>query len=276
MSKHPGIPILMYHALAEQRDPFASPLHLSPDMFRRQIEWLASNRYQAITPDELPSKLSKNKDGDKFCLISFDDGYHSLFVHAAPLLKKYGFAATLYLTAAITGQNNFDAMQGVDPVTIPAGDRPLSWQEVKEMAANGWSVQSHSVSHADHSRLSSDQMLQELNESKRIIEQQTGQPVHHYAFPFGKYNAAALKMVKEAGYKSAATVHSGLCSATGDPYRLPRLELNINDTMTGFINKIEKGFVSPKQKIRSSIRNILFKNPVVKDISKKISGGHIN
>jgi peptidoglycan/xylan/chitin deacetylase (PgdA/CDA1 family) len=269
------VPVLMYHALVEKRTDQLHKVHISTELFRREMEWLATNGYQTISIDEMAEGFTSKKKG-KFCVITFDDGYHSLFVYAMPLLKKYGFTATLYLATAAVGEKNFAHLPSLNPDTLPVNDKPLTWNEIKEMQNNGWSIQSHSMSHADNSQLNATELKHEIVQSKKIIEQKLRQPVLHYAFPFGKYNTASLKIIKESGYKSAVTVHSGLCTAKSDPYRLPRLEMNTDDTLSSFAKKIETGFISSKEKLRSSARNILFTNPKVKDAAKNLFGKKIN
>ena len=270
------IPVLMYHALVEKRTSHLHTVHITIEMFRQQMEWLAENGYNAITLDDMLAGFETKKKQGKYCVITFDDGYHSLYRYAMPLVKQYGFTATLYLTTGATGQPDFRNLLSLNPKTMPVNDKPLTWDEIKEMAGNGWHIQSHSISHADNSLLAPEQFNYEITESKKIIEQQLKQPVLHYAFPFGKYNAASLKLLNAAGYKTASTVHAGLCSSKNDLYRLPRLEINHADSLSSFAKKIETGFVSSKEKIRSSARNIIFSNPAIKDISKKIFKKNIN
>jgi len=276
MTNQIKIPVLMYHALVEKRTAQLNRVHITVELFKQQMEWLAAKGYQAVTIDDMLKNFTAKKTTQKYCVITFDDGYLSLYKYALPLLKQYEFAATLYLSTAAVGENDFKNLPGLNPKTLPLNDKPLSWDEIKEMSNNGWAIESHSVSHADNSQLSATQLVHEITESKKIIEQQLQKPVLHYAFPFGKYNAASLKIIKDAGYKTAATVHAGLCTSKNNLYRLPRLEMNADDSVSSFIKKIETGFISPKEKLRSSARNILFSNPKVKDLSKRIFKKGIN
>jgi peptidoglycan/xylan/chitin deacetylase (PgdA/CDA1 family) len=276
MTSQIKVPILMYHALVEKRTTHLNRVHITVELFKQQMEWLAAKGYQAITIDDMLKNFAAKKNTQKYCVITFDDGYLSLYKYALPLLKQYGFSATLYLSTAAVGENDFKKLPSLNLNTLPVNDKPLTWDEIKEMSKNGWAIESHSVSHADNSQLTAAQLIYEITESKKIIEQQLQKPVLHYAFPFGKYNAASLKIIKDAGYKTSATVHAGLCTSKNNLYRLPRLEMNADDTVSSFIKKIETGFVSPKEKLRSSARNIIFSNPKVKDISKKFFKKGIN
>jgi peptidoglycan/xylan/chitin deacetylase (PgdA/CDA1 family) len=276
MTNQLKIPVLMYHALVKKRTASLHTVHIEQTLFQQQVEWLAGEGFQSITIDAMLRLFTdRNADG-KYCVITFDDGYHSLYNYALPLLKDYGFSATLFLSTAAVGHNDFSTLTGLNTSTLPVDDKPLTWKEIKEMHQNGWSIQSHSISHADNSLLNKTQMLHEITGSKKIIEQKLHHPVLHYAFPFGKYNAESLQLLKEAGYESSFTVHAGLCSSKNNMYRLPRLEINHRDDLASFKKKVTSGFSTNKEKIRSSVRNAVFSNPKVKDISKKILGKKIN
>jgi peptidoglycan/xylan/chitin deacetylase (PgdA/CDA1 family) len=276
MTSQIKVPILMYHALVEKRTTHLNRVHITVELFKQQMEWLAAKGYEVVTIDDMLKNFAVKKNTQKYCVITFDDGYLSLYKYALPLLRQYKFAATLYLSTAAVGENDFKKLPSLNFKTLPANDKPLAWDEIKEMSNNGWTIESHSVSHADNSQLTAPQLIHEITESKKIIEWQLQKPVLHYAFPFGKYNTISLKLVKEAGYKTATTVHAGLCTSKNDLYRLPRLEINADDSLSSFIKKIETGFVSPKEKLRSSARDILFSNSKVKDISKKLFKKGIN
>lgn len=264
----------MYHALTNDPGPPLNPVHISIELFRQEMEWLAKNGYHTIHISELVEAIPPGID-KKLCAITFDDGYHSLFEEAIPVLKKYGFTATLYLTTGIVGKENFSSLQNVDLHSIPPSDRPLTWEEVREMKTKGWSIQSHSISHADHCSLTDQQLFAEIVESKKKIEQELNVNVSHYAFPFGKYNNRSLDMLKKAGYHSAATVHPGLYSIK-NKYHIPRIQMNAYDTLSSFEKKITTGYHSSGQRLRSSIRDILFHNDRLKDLTKKIAGNRIN
>src|ERR1700761_6970754 len=131
MSKQFKCPILMYHALVEKRTTNLHTVHITVEAFRQQMEWLAANNYQTITISEMLQGFAEKKGG-KYCVISFDDGYHCMYKYAMPILKQYGFCATLYLTTAPVGKNDFNNT-GINAKTLPTNDQPLTWDELKEM-----------------------------------------------------------------------------------------------------------------------------------------------
>ncbi|SFP57515.1 Polysaccharide deacetylase [Pseudarcicella hirudinis] len=266
----------MYHALVGERNDTLNKVHITVETFKQEMQWLSDNGYQTISLDEIPGAFNRNDPHAKYCIITFDDGYYSLYQHAMPVLQQYNFSATLFLTTIITGEKDFSLLKGIDPDSLPANDRPLTWDEIREMSTKGWEIQSHSLDHADHGNLTEKELQRQVTQSKRIIEEQLKKPVLHYAFPFGKYNRQALKAVKEAGYITTCSVHTGLADINSDIYRLPRLEMNCNDVISSFSRKIMDGFTSKTEKLKASVRNLLFASPVIKDLSKKIIGERMN
>src|ERR1700690_1807114 len=97
MSSLKNIPVLMYHALTEKRSGQIHPVHITVSSFEEQMKWLFTNGYQAITINEL-FEFFTEKIKDKYCVITFDDGYLSHYKYALPILKQYDFKATLYLS----------------------------------------------------------------------------------------------------------------------------------------------------------------------------------
>jgi peptidoglycan/xylan/chitin deacetylase (PgdA/CDA1 family) len=92
-------------------------------------------------------------------------------------------------------------------------NRPmLSWNEISEMARQGVSFGSHTVSHPVLSAISNSQAREEIIKSKKTIEKKIQKPVTTFAYPFGKeqdYNNNTLKILKAEGFKYACTTTTG-------------------------------------------------------------------
>ncbi len=266
------LPILMYHAIVEDADCESHPIHVTVKAFREQMWWLHEEGYHTLTIDELFKGAATGYG--KFCLVTFDDGYCSTREIALPILKEFGFKATLYTCTGSIGAQ-YEDYPGIVPESLPKNERPLTWEEIKTLSSAGWSVQAHSESHADHSMLSRFELHQEMENSRRILDQ-NNTPVNHYAYPFGRYNAEAIDTARALGFVSAATVHSGLYKAGTDPFCLPRIEINRNDDLKRFQRKVITGYGSAYQAIKAKIRNRLFSNPFFKDRVRKLAGKLIN
>ena len=179
--------VLNYHKV----DNMNISLSVLPEDFDRQMHYLSDHGYHTITPDDLYDSLEGQKElPENPVLITFDDGYRDNYDNAYPILKKYGFKATIFVITSFLGtQPNY-----------------ITWDQAREMDANGISIQSHTVDHKSMTDLTDDQLRYELVESKKKAEQELGHPVEFMAYPTGTYNLHIAQMVKEAGYKAAFTI----------------------------------------------------------------------
>ena len=128
------IPILMYHEVQKNLSTNSSSYQMTPSyyvcesLFEEQLCTLADNGYTTLHFDDVQHIPLTSKN--KYVIITFDDGWHGNYSYALPLLKKYGFKATFFITLSLVGRNPY-----------------MSWQELNELLRNGMSVQSHAVTH---------------------------------------------------------------------------------------------------------------------------------
>jgi peptidoglycan/xylan/chitin deacetylase (PgdA/CDA1 family) len=217
----PGIevPILMYHEIADRRDT-ASRLAVPPDSFARQVEHLYEAGYTTLTVCELAAIL----DGDPARLperpvvLTFDDGFADFHGRALPVLRRYGFTATVFVTTGWIADAGRHA----------AGRRPgrmLSWSQIREARAAGIEVGAHSHQHPQLDQLDPASLRTELTISKSLLEDALGSAVPSLAYPFGYSNARVRQMAREIGYEHACAVGNVIAAPGKDRYALPRLTI---------------------------------------------------
>ncbi|MCD6011880.1 MAG: polysaccharide deacetylase [Flavipsychrobacter sp.] len=264
----PGIPVLNYHAI-DDTDAHLSSANVSVSLqaFTEQVQWLHKEGYTSVTKDELREVVLKGKKiHDKKVLFTFDDGYYSLYKYGMGILSEYGFTATLFLSTSFVGKP-YDQ----DDFAFVKHDRQLTWEEIKVLSKNGWSIQSHGYLHKRLNSLDKETLIKEVTLSKSIIEQNLGTVVDEFAFPYGIYTNQVLTELKNAGYQLGYSVHSGKLMPHARRYRLPRIEINNRDTMDSYITKVTTGYISPENERRSKMRDIIYASPVVKDLIEKIT-----
>jgi peptidoglycan/xylan/chitin deacetylase (PgdA/CDA1 family) len=83
--------------------------------------------------------------------------------------------------------------------------RPLTWEMVGEMHQAGMTIGSHTRSHALLTQESPERVRDEVLGSRLELEQRLGDPVRHFAYPDGRFNAAVVEQVASAGYRFAYT-----------------------------------------------------------------------
>lgn len=262
-----SIPVLNYHAIdnAMEDNPSSRNVSVSLASFKAHMAWLHAEGYKSVSEADLRSiVLQKKKVPGKHVLITFDDGYYSLFKYAEPIMSEYGFTATLFLSTEYIGKP-----YGLSDFYFVGDDRQLSWDEIKALSAKGWSIQSHGNNHVKMTGIDIPTLAKEVTVSKQLIEQNLGKPVDSFAFPYGLYNKNVLDQLKAAGYKMAYSVHSGKLSTSSNKMRLPRIEINNMDTMETFTTKVKTGYISSSNAYRSKIRDIIYSNATIKDLIER-------
>ena len=260
------VPVVMYHAiLATDTDLEINIVHITLEAFEKQMAWLHTNGYLTISIDEMLKNVEASAS-KKSIVLTFDDGYLSLLKLATPILQKYGFKATLFLTSEISEGNLMEKRE----IYYPNNDRALTWAEVKELHNLGWDIQAHGANHLKHNSLNRPELYQEMNNCKSAIKNQLKKSPVYYSFPFGRYNSLCLKMLGELNFSAGFSVHQGLVSKRSDVRRLPRVAINRLDTIKTFQNKILTGHINTKTKLKAGLIYQLYKNTYLKDFFKSI------
>lgn len=112
------------------------------------------------------------------------------------------------------------------PAIPPVEYAALTWDEVREMRANGMSFGSHTQTHPILASIRAEARVSaELTGAKRRIEAEIGQPVHHFAYPNGTrrdINDIVVTLVKRAGYRAAFLAEPGPNLVNADAFTLLR------------------------------------------------------
>jgi peptidoglycan/xylan/chitin deacetylase (PgdA/CDA1 family) len=206
----------MYHTLADH----TSPIALSPGVFARQMEWLHTAGIQVITLSQLVACI-KNKAPlpRKAAVITFDDGFASVFTHALPHLARYNFPATVFLVSNHCGGHNNWPNQ---PASVPS-EPLLTWSQIREMESARIEFGGHTATHPRLDQLSSMALEDELIVSKQVIENRLGHDINMFAYPYGRFNRAIRHLVGQI-YTGACSTQLALAGPASDALALPRLE----------------------------------------------------
>jgi len=218
--------ILMYHSVGDRADYFNN---VSPRAFERQMAYLAHSGRRVISFAELVRRLDRRETLDGAIVITFDDGYEDNYVNAFPVLKSYGFPATIFVATDLIGDADKRGIQRLSPA------------QLREMHASGLiAIEPHTKSHPKLSQLDERATREEIQGSMMAIEDLLGKKTTVFAYPYGNYNDMTVRIVQESGMAAACTVEEGTVSAESDPYRLPRNSVDRSTNMAQFRGKVSR------------------------------------
>lgn len=213
-----SIPVLMYHQIDEP-PPSGTPLRglvVSPGAFARQMGLLKMLGYQGLSMHDLEPYLNGEKHG-KVVGITFDDGYLNNLHNALPILKRYGLTATCYAVSSMMGgTNSWDSGLITEKPLMTTAD----W---RTWLASGMDVGSHTRTHVDLTKLSTDQAMAQIANSKKELQNALGYEVRHFCYPYGRFDAEHIRMVHETGYETATTTRRGRFHTGDDLMTLRRV-----------------------------------------------------
>lgn len=195
-----SISILMYHSL----DSSGSAISMEPKIFEEHMTGLTEAGYRVISLRQALAERDEQGDWpDKSVVVTFDDGFASIYEHALPVLQRFGFGASVYLIAGhVDGFNDWGS-----PVRGFGRQKILSWDQVKEMAEYGIEIGAHTLTHADLSVLNSKALEREIIGSAEEISQRINEPVITFAYPYGNLSDEAKAIVDRTYSAVCTTVH---------------------------------------------------------------------
>lgn len=202
----PWLPVLLYHRVAPEppkQDPFGN--FTSTDAFAAHLRWLRSGGWRSVSLGEVAAAFAGGPPlPSRAVAITFDDGYRDTFEHAWPLLRRYGFNASIFMvTGAVGGVSSFDSGAGYEPAPM------LSASEIRFMHSAGVEFGSHTRSHPESlPRVGDDALADELAGSRCDLEAILDGPVDLFAYPHSRHDERVEKAVIAAGYRLA-------CGGTG-------------------------------------------------------------
>jgi peptidoglycan/xylan/chitin deacetylase (PgdA/CDA1 family) len=220
------VPILCYHRFG----PRANTLTVTPASFEAQMSYLRQNGYTVVSMAKLVDFLDgKAALPRKTVVITIDDGYRSTYEIAWPILKKYGYPATVYLYTDFVG----------------AGDA-LTWAQMKEMSAGQIDIQPHSKTHSNLTMKLADEndaryrerIKREVDVPIDAIRERLNEPTLSYAFPYGDVNDTVVEFLRAKNVKIGVTVTPGGNAFFAPPVMLRRSMVFGGDDIDVFRGKL--------------------------------------
>ena len=251
--------VLAYHSVvddtASKEEKYYFPQTISASLLINHFNWLKDNGYNIVSWQQIiDAENGKGTLPDNAVLLSFDDGYATMYNVIYPILKAYNYPAVF---APVSSWLN-------TPVTkkIPYANTHLprsvfvTWEQVREMEKSGL-VEIASHTHDSHHGVRANpagsqlpaviapeyknnkyetkaeyrnRLVRDFTLSSQSIQRQVGKKPRIMVWPYGQFNNTAIDVAREVGMDHHFTLGEKLINKVGDKY-IGRLLI---DTETGF------------------------------------------
>lgn len=210
--KEQKIAVLTYHEVVNGVVDKNS-VNISVDYFEKQMKWLSTHHYRTITMDEFYDwKKGKIKLPRKSVLITFDDGWKSIYTNALPIMEKYKI-----------NSNVFVVWKYYEICTSNNNNTYINENDVKDITMNHKSLKVLSHSYNLHyTEVANSKSYDKYSDDMKIVSKFDNN-IKYYAYPFGIYNKQYVNALKDNGYKLAFTFGPyDFASKNDDDYKIPR------------------------------------------------------
>jgi len=218
-----GFRVLLYHSVTDKLDEAdieENTIH--KELFHSQMEYLSVNKFNVISASEAVKSLIAGKKfpASTIC-IAFDDGYRNILRNAFPILQKFNFPCTIFVTNDLVGNDGY-----------------LNKAELKDLSDSGLAeLGGHGKTHRALSSLRLQELKKEISDSRGDIEEITGTKVVLFAYPFGhskSYNRNTIAALKISGFLGAFNNIYGFNRPGLDPFKMYRNRISWMDEIPEF------------------------------------------
>ena len=234
------ITVLYYHEVVPAGQGYTYQ-KIEQEKFASQMRWLKEHGYETLTFSQLSEPLP-----EKPVIITFDDGFRSVYTYAAPILEACGFRAVLFLAPKYIDQNH---------------SYYLTWEQVRELIGRGMvEAGAHTYSHIDVRSVSDAQLQEEIEACDNSIYSNLGIRPRAFCFPYGTFRRSAVKTLRRSGYWYLVASFFGR-TRIGRMKRclIQRIGISDTDSMEMFIRKVTgkesyRGIIQLARILRDNLR----------------------
>jgi len=261
--------IVTYHRIAHHVRDLPAPLHnVRPEIFREHLTGLLHRGFQ-FWPLRRVLDFHKRSESlpKQVIIITFDDGFESVYQHAWPVLKELNLPATVFLNTAYLDSKEpfpFDAW-GVayhQNAYVPAeAYRPLTIQQCTEMQQSGLiELGAHTHTHQDF-RGRPHEFQQDLEVNVKRLRQLFGLDEVTFAFPYGSpqlgyADGVMVEAARKTGVLTGLTTEPVLVDHCSSPMAWGRFNAFPWDTSTTLAAKLA-GWYSWAPKLKKRVARLI-------------------
>lgn len=220
----PRMTVLFYHSISDSSDFFAVP----PDQFERQMQYVRKH-FDVVPLARAFAHAAGERVKRDSIAITVDDGYRDFVTEALPVLKRHNIPSTVFIIGDI-------------PIPGELGNDHslLSKSDAQALADPLIEVGSHTQTHKKLTKISAEEALREMQESRIAIGNTFGVPVRYLSYPKGSYNKSVMRDAAIAGYAGAVTVVERGVKKGDSPYALPRIQIDSTTSFSRFRAKLTR------------------------------------
>jgi peptidoglycan/xylan/chitin deacetylase (PgdA/CDA1 family) len=228
---------LMYHELELpgrplcQSEPGYVRYILPVEDFALQMRQLKASHVQGVSVSDAL------KFSGPAVAITFDDGCETDLLSAAPILRDHNFGATFFVVTGFVDKPGY-----------------LSRSQVRELAALGFEIGCHSMTHPYLPDLDDAGLRREIAEAKIVLEEIVGKAVEHFSCPCGRYDPRAMQVARNAGFVTVSTSVPRANTAATDRFALGRVAI-MRGIQTSEFRQLCRGESLWKMNVRGDMRD---------------------
>ncbi len=218
----------VYHRFGDGRYPSTN---ISLEAFEAQLAFLKEKGYTVLALGEVVRRLRGGEPlPERSALLTVDDGYLTFLTGAMPLLRRYGYPVTLFVSTGSVGHKGY-----------------LDWEQLRSLAAEGVEIGNHSHGHDylledQPGEGEGDRLLRvrkDLLRAQELFGRELGRRPTLFAYPFGEFSPEIVTLVREIGFEGAVGQQSGVIFGGSDLFNLPRFPMGGPfATLEGFRDKV--------------------------------------
>lgn len=206
--------IFVYHRFGDNRYPSTN---IALRNFEAHLKILQQQNLSVLTLGEVVACLRQGQSlPAAVAVLTVDDGYKSFLTGAMPLLRQYGYPATLFISTGSVGREGF-----------------LSWEDLKALSLQGIEIGNHSLSHPylveREASETVSQWLQRASDdivaAQQAFRENLGQTPRLFSYPYGEATPEIEALVKSLGFTAAVGQQSGVVTDESEMYNLPRFPM---------------------------------------------------
>jgi peptidoglycan/xylan/chitin deacetylase (PgdA/CDA1 family) len=226
----------LYHRV---NDELRDSVTVGIEQFEQQMAYLARHYPIASIEDIIHGRLPSPALHKPIVVVTFDDGYYDNYANAVPALLKHNIPAAFFVSTGMIGEER-GFLHDLEKLgrALPNMD----WSHLRAMRDHGFTIGSHTVSHANCGQLSTEALNRELIEARDRLKAELGLKEIIFAYPFGQksdISPEGVRLVREVGYAGCLSAYGGVNHEPVDSFNVLRMGVDYNFGPRRFAARVE-------------------------------------